>query len=182
MSGRILVVDDVPANVKLLEARLSAEYYDVIVAGNGSDALRRVVAWAEAEAIDHVTALPTVLGPGLLLQATMTSFLRLLLFILRPWAVSDPASTASVGVGAFNLVRRSAYERTPGLAWLRMEVGDDVALGQMLKLSGAKSALLNARAALSLEFYSSLGEMTRHLEKTAGVGGRSPAGVGGGGG
>jgi two-component system cell cycle response regulator len=42
MSGRILVVDDVPANVKLLEARLSAEYYDVIVAGNGSDALRRV--------------------------------------------------------------------------------------------------------------------------------------------
>ncbi|HXV24042.1 MAG TPA: PleD family two-component system response regulator [Alphaproteobacteria bacterium] len=43
MSGRILVVDDVPANIKLLEARLSAEYYDVIVAGNGPDALRRVV-------------------------------------------------------------------------------------------------------------------------------------------
>ncbi|MGY4428644.1 CheY-like chemotaxis protein [Bradyrhizobium sp. F1.13.1] len=28
MSARILVVDDVPANVKLLEARLSAEYFD----------------------------------------------------------------------------------------------------------------------------------------------------------
>ncbi len=42
MSGRILVVDDVPANVKLLEARLSAEYYDVIVAGDGPGALRRV--------------------------------------------------------------------------------------------------------------------------------------------
>ena len=42
MSGRILVVDDVPANVKLLEARLSAEYYDVIVAGDGPEALRRV--------------------------------------------------------------------------------------------------------------------------------------------
>src|SRR6188472_1858492 len=42
MSGRILVVDDVPANVKLLEARLSAESYDVIVAGDGPTALRRV--------------------------------------------------------------------------------------------------------------------------------------------
>ena len=42
MSGRILVVDDVPANVKLHEARLSAEYYDVIVAGDGPTALRRV--------------------------------------------------------------------------------------------------------------------------------------------
>ncbi len=28
MTARILVVDDVPANVKLLEARLSAEYFD----------------------------------------------------------------------------------------------------------------------------------------------------------
>ena len=32
MTARILVVDDVPANVKLLEARLSAEYFDVVTA------------------------------------------------------------------------------------------------------------------------------------------------------
>ncbi len=39
MSARILVVDDIPANVKLLEARLSAEYFDVITASNGTQAL-----------------------------------------------------------------------------------------------------------------------------------------------
>ena len=39
MSARVLVVDDVPANVKLLEARLSAEYFDVLTASNGADAL-----------------------------------------------------------------------------------------------------------------------------------------------
>jgi len=39
MTARILVVDDVPANVKLLEARLSAEYFDVTTAYNGADAL-----------------------------------------------------------------------------------------------------------------------------------------------
>src|SRR5277367_3252563 len=39
MSARVLVVDDVPANVKLLEARLSAEYFDVITATNGQEAL-----------------------------------------------------------------------------------------------------------------------------------------------
>ena len=32
MTARVLVVDDVPANVKLLEARLSAEYFDVTTA------------------------------------------------------------------------------------------------------------------------------------------------------
>ena len=40
MSARILVVDDVPANVKLLEARLSAEYFDVVTANNGTEALK----------------------------------------------------------------------------------------------------------------------------------------------
>lgn len=39
MSARVLVVDDVPANVKLLEALLMAEYFDVISATNGKDAL-----------------------------------------------------------------------------------------------------------------------------------------------
>jgi len=39
MSARVLVVDDVPANVKLLEARLSAEYFDVVTANCGAQAL-----------------------------------------------------------------------------------------------------------------------------------------------
>lgn len=39
MTARILVVDDVPANVKLLEARLLAEYFDVLTAENGYQCL-----------------------------------------------------------------------------------------------------------------------------------------------
>src|SRR5712692_7199858 len=39
MSARILVVDDVPANLKLLEVRLAAEYFEVILASNGAQAL-----------------------------------------------------------------------------------------------------------------------------------------------
>lgn len=39
MTARILVVDDIPTNVKLLEARLSAEYFDVLCADNGAKAL-----------------------------------------------------------------------------------------------------------------------------------------------
>jgi two-component system cell cycle response regulator len=39
MTARILVVDDIPPNIKLLEARLSAEYFDVLTAANGPDAL-----------------------------------------------------------------------------------------------------------------------------------------------
>ncbi len=39
MTARILVVDDIPTNVKLLEARLMAEYFQVLTATNGADAI-----------------------------------------------------------------------------------------------------------------------------------------------
>ncbi len=42
MSARVLVVDDILPNVKLLEAKLSGEYYDVLTAGSGEEALKRV--------------------------------------------------------------------------------------------------------------------------------------------
>lgn len=42
MTARVLVVDDVPANVKLLEARLVAEYFDVMTALSGTDALAAI--------------------------------------------------------------------------------------------------------------------------------------------
>ena len=41
MTAQILVVDDVPANVKLLEAKLAKEYYDVITAADGFEALEQ---------------------------------------------------------------------------------------------------------------------------------------------
>jgi two-component system, cell cycle response regulator len=42
MTARILVVDDILANVRLLEAKLSAEYFEVVIAMNGVDALEAV--------------------------------------------------------------------------------------------------------------------------------------------
>lgn len=42
MTARVLVVDDIPLNVKLLEAKLSAEYFEVITATNGAEAIAAV--------------------------------------------------------------------------------------------------------------------------------------------
>src|SRR3982750_1107349 len=44
MSARILVVDDIEANVRLLEAKLSAEYYEVLTASDGPTALAMAAA------------------------------------------------------------------------------------------------------------------------------------------
>lgn len=39
MTARVLIVDDIPTNVRLLEARLTAEYYEVVTANSGAEAL-----------------------------------------------------------------------------------------------------------------------------------------------
>jgi len=59
MSARVLVVDDILPNVKLLEAKLSSEYFDVLTATNGPDALEI----AERDAPDIV--LLDVMMPGM---------------------------------------------------------------------------------------------------------------------
>ncbi|MDX2201871.1 MAG: PleD family two-component system response regulator [Hyphomicrobiaceae bacterium] len=59
MTGRVLVVDDVPANLKLIEARLTAEYFDVILADTG----RQALALLERERVDVV--LLDVMMPGI---------------------------------------------------------------------------------------------------------------------
>ena len=43
MTARVLVVDDIFPNVKLLEAKLRAEYYDVVTALSGPEALKKIV-------------------------------------------------------------------------------------------------------------------------------------------
>ena len=42
MSARVMVVDDILPNVKLLEAKLASEYYDVITATSGKEALEKI--------------------------------------------------------------------------------------------------------------------------------------------
>jgi len=42
MTARVLVVDDILSNVKLLEAKLTSEYFEVVTAYSGLEALARM--------------------------------------------------------------------------------------------------------------------------------------------
>jgi glycosyltransferase involved in cell wall biosynthesis len=99
-------------------------------------ALRRAMAYAEADHADHVVLFPQLLmhTPG---EYMMIAFFQTLFtFGHRPWKVADPKAKDHIGVGAFNLVRRSAYEAVGSYRALRMEVVDDMKLGKVIKNAG----------------------------------------------
>ena len=100
------------------------------------DSVRRALAYAEADHADHIVLFPQMImkRPG---EYMMIAFFQtMFVFGHRPWKVADPKSRDHMGVGAFNLIRRSAYESVGTYEALRMEVLDDMKLGKVVKNAG----------------------------------------------
>lgn len=129
------------------------------------EALARAVGFAERRGLDHLALFPDIQVPGLLLQAFVTGFFCLGLAVLRPWKARDPRSWRFVGIGAFNLVRRSAYLRAGGHAPIRLRPDDDLKLGKILKQSGARSDILLGSGLISVAWYHTVGEAINGLMK-----------------
>jgi hypothetical protein len=131
--------------------------------------LCRAVALCESERIDFLTLIPEFRSRSVLVEMLWGVFIRVFSMAVSPFAVRNPNKKAAAGSGSFLLLRRSAYERSEGLEWLRMETGDDMALGMLMKHSGASCELMNGRGSLKVNIYDSLAEFYRGVEKNAGT-------------
>lgn len=114
---------------------------------------------------DHLTAAPQARLPGVVLSQFTLYFGLLFSLFARPWAARNPRSRAHVGIGAFNLVRRSAYDAIGGHATLRLRPDDDLKLGKLLKQAGFRQLFLNGLGAIEVEWYSSWREVRDGLMK-----------------
>ncbi len=129
--------------------------------------LRRAVAYAEAQRLDHLTMSPKLLARGYWLNAFVNFFLYAFAVFARPDLANVPRSQVGVGVGAFNLIRRSAYERIGTHRAISLRPDDDIKLGMRVKLAGLRQCLLNGADVLSVRWYATLGEAIRGLEKNS---------------
>jgi hypothetical protein len=127
--------------------------------------LRRALGGALAHGWDHLTAAPWARLPGAVLSQFALYFGLLFSLYARPWAAQDPRSRAHAGIGAFNLVRRGAYEAIGGHAALRLRPDDDLKLGKLLKRAAFRQMFANGRGAIEVEWYSSWGEVREGLMK-----------------
>jgi hypothetical protein len=127
--------------------------------------LSRAVAHCEAEGYDLLALVPEFRSRSGVVDLLWAIFIRVMSMAASPNAVRDSASKVAVGSGGFTLVRRSAFELTPGFEHLRLETADDMALGAMVKAAGGRCDYVNGRGAASVSIYGSLGEFFRGVEK-----------------
>jgi glycosyltransferase involved in cell wall biosynthesis len=128
------------------------------------DTLSRAIGHAKRSGLDHLTVLPDLILPGMLKGFTV-GFVVWFSAYVRPWKAKDPKSRFSVGVGAFNLVRATAYRAAGGHEPIRMRPDDDLKLGKILKRSGARSEAMSGLGMISVEWYHSLREAIDGLMK-----------------
>jgi len=102
-------------------------------------ALRRVVHYAEQEQAAHMALLPTMLMESVGERMMISFFQAMFIFAHRPWKVRDPRARDAMGVGAFNMVRRTAYEKIGTYRSMRLSVVDDMRLGEKVKEAGMAS-------------------------------------------
>lgn len=129
------------------------------------DTLRRAITYAQRESADHVVLFPTMVMNSVGERMMMAVFQSQFVFAHRPWKVADPKSRDSIGVGAFNLVRRPTYEAIGTYAALRMSVLDDMKLGELIKRNGFRQRCVFGRDLLRLRWVVGTFGMVRILTK-----------------
>ena len=77
------------------------------------DSLNKAMNYCLKNNLDHLTVLPGIISPSPLLKNALLTFVIILTALQRPWAAKIKTSKASMGVGAFNLVKRQAYYNVP---------------------------------------------------------------------
>lgn len=128
--------------------------------------LSKAVGYCLAQKLDHVAGFPDLWPSNLVLDSVIFVFIRdFLMFLSRPWSARKIGTRAYLGIGAFNLVRRAAFEATEGFEWLRREVADDMGLGLMMKRSGARVGSVAGFGNIGLHWYRSLSEAIKGAEK-----------------
>lgn len=127
----------------------------------------RAVSVMEAGHIDHLVAIPHVIAKRWLLKTFITSFAIVFLLYARPWRVCKPNSMAHIGVGAFNMVRRRAYDAAGTHRAIAMCPDDDMKLGKIIRQAGFRQDAWLGHELISLEWYSSWRALVNGLAKNA---------------
>lgn len=137
---------------------------DVVFApGTLTRAMRLVV----QDNVDHLAVLPCITSPSRAVRWSVGAFSIFFLLFTRAWQVADPRSRASIGIGAFNLVRTSVYRAAGGHEPIRLRPDDDLRLGRLLKSRGATTAVWRSAGMVQVDWYPSVRGLIHGMEKNS---------------
>lgn len=129
------------------------------------DSLKRAVRHAQATGADHLTSTPDVPTEHLGERLFLTLFQLIFLLKSPPGSIVNRRRKAAIGIGAFNLVRASAFRTIGGFQNIRLSVDDDLRLGQALKFAGHAPAIVQGKGCVMVRWHVGMMGMIRGTSK-----------------
>ena len=129
------------------------------------EVVRHSVTLMNERRLDHLTLFGDVDMEGFWEKVLITFFGLAFHVATDPYRVTNPDSWTYVGVGAFQLLRRSAYEAAGTHRRLAMEVVDDMKVGKIVKQAGFRCSVGLAQEAVVVRWHAGLGNLVRGVTK-----------------
>jgi glycosyltransferase involved in cell wall biosynthesis len=129
-------------------------------------AIRLALANAVATSADHLITVPTTITKRWDEAAILGFFQIFCFWAARPWRISNPeAKYDAIGIGAFNLLRREAYQQIGGFESLRMEIVEDIGLGRRIKRARLAQRIAFGHGLVSLHWASGIDGLVSVMTK-----------------
>ena len=120
--------------------------------------LKKTIKYAVEHTLDHLAIAPDLYYGGVFYRA----FLTYLSFAITATVMV----TKKVGVGAFNLVKKSVYQEIGGYEAIAMRVADDMSFGELVVDKGYKQAFgLSGKGFIIVKWYNTLFDLLKGFKK-----------------
>ena len=173
---RIVTIDNVPegwlgkTNAMTQATKLATGEFLLFTDGDiqfSPDAIRLAMRYTLDRQLDHFCLFPSMETEGWAERVLVSFFAMLFAFGTQPWLRRLRFPSAYYGIGAFNLVRHSAYDAAGGHEPIRLDILDDVKLGKLLFKQKSSADYLVAEDAVRVRWQPSAWGVIRGLEKNA---------------
>ncbi|MGN7490366.1 glycosyltransferase [Paenibacillus sp. SAF-054] len=129
--------------------------------------LAKAITYTEEHQLDHLTMIPDFKGPNLFAKWYAAFIFMSASSFGQLWKIKDPKAQQSLGVGAFNLIRKDVYERIGTHSEFAYITTDDAALGKKVKQDGFRQdAIYGTRMVAVWNWYENLGQLIGSVEKS----------------
>jgi glycosyltransferase involved in cell wall biosynthesis len=130
-------------------------------------ALRKAMSCAEENGFDHLAVFPELVRGGFWESVFYAAFAVWFSTRYQTWNIENPRSRQFIGIGAFNLVRASAYRAIGTHEGLALTVADDLALGKLLKRAGFRLGYRDGTGEVKVRWQPNLRSAVRGIYKNS---------------
>ena len=129
------------------------------------ETIRRAVTYVQRSAAEHLVLYPSIALHTVGERMMIAFFAAMFVISDRPWKIEEKGTREHIGIGAFNMITRRAYDSLGTYEALRLNVIDDLSLGKRAKEFGIAQRMATGPGLITVRWARGAFGVVQNLEK-----------------